>query len=77
MHVFKVEASNPSADGRFQQPGPLRDAATVRVSVVDVAEPPVFGKPAYGMDVYENAPVGFVIGAVSAQDLDVGASPIR
>ncbi|XP_072567354.1 cadherin-12-like [Paramormyrops kingsleyae] len=77
VHIFKVEASNPSADGRFQHPDPLRDSATVRISVVDVAEPPAFGKPAYDMDVYENAPAGIIIGAVSAQDLDVGASPIR
>uniref|UniRef100_A0A2K6F7E3 Cadherin domain-containing protein n=1 Tax=Propithecus coquereli TaxID=379532 RepID=A0A2K6F7E3_PROCO len=45
--------------------------------VLDVDEPPVFSKPLYTMEVYEDTPVGTIIGAVTAQDLDVGSSAVR
>uniref|UniRef100_A0A4W5PVK3 Cadherin domain-containing protein n=1 Tax=Hucho hucho TaxID=62062 RepID=A0A4W5PVK3_9TELE len=49
--------------------------ATVKINVLDVDEPPVFTKPSYEMDVYEDSPVGDIIGAVTAQDLDASNSP--
>lgn len=76
-YTFKVEASNLHLDHRFQSAGPFKDTATVKISVLDVDEPPVFSKPLYTMEVYEDTPVGTIIGAVTAQDLDVGSSAVR
>ncbi|XP_011855264.1 cadherin-12 isoform X2 [Rhinopithecus roxellana] len=76
-YTFKVEASNLHLDHRFHSAGPFKDTATVKISVLDVDEPPVFSKPLYTMEVYEDTPVGTIIGAVTAQDLDVGSSAVR
>ncbi|XP_062376934.1 cadherin-12-like [Sardina pilchardus] len=76
-YTFKVEASNAHVDPRFQNLGPYKDMATVKVSVLDVDEPPVFSESSYVMDVDEDTPVGLIIGSVTAQDLDIGSSPIR
>nr|XP_020856196.1 cadherin-12 isoform X2 [Phascolarctos cinereus] len=76
-YTFKVEASNLHLDHRFHSVGPFKDTATVKINVLDVDEPPVFSKPLYTMEVYEDTPVGTIIGAVTAQDLDVGSSAIR
>ncbi|XP_074055568.1 cadherin-12 [Macrotis lagotis] len=76
-YTFKVEASNLHLDHRFHSVGPFKDTATVKISVLDVDEPPVFSKSFYTMEVYEDTPVGTIIGAVTAQDLDVGSSSIR
>ncbi|XP_007486899.1 cadherin-12 isoform X2 [Monodelphis domestica] len=76
-YTFKVEASNLHLDHRFHSVGPFKDTATVKISVLDVDEPPVFSKPLYTMEVYEDTPVGTIIGAVTAQDLDVGSSAVR
>uniref|UniRef100_A0A8D1KB87 Cadherin domain-containing protein n=1 Tax=Sus scrofa TaxID=9823 RepID=A0A8D1KB87_PIG len=75
-YTFKVEASNLHLDHRFHSAGPFKDTATVKISVLDVDEPPVFSKPLYTMEVYEDTPVGTIIGAVTAQDLDVGSSAV-
>ncbi|KAM4870193.1 cadherin-12 isoform X2 [Urocitellus parryii] len=76
-YTFKVEASNLHLDHRFHSAGPFKDTATVKISVLDVDEPPIFSKPLYTMEVYEDTPVGTIIGAVTAQDLDVGSSAVR
>uniref|UniRef100_A0A8C8XK57 Cadherin-12 n=1 Tax=Panthera leo TaxID=9689 RepID=A0A8C8XK57_PANLE len=76
-YTFKVEASNLHIDHRFHSAGPFKDTATVKISVLDIDEPPVFSKPLYTMEVYEDTPVGTIIGAVTAQDLDVGSSAVR
>ncbi|XP_069075615.1 cadherin-12 [Pleurodeles waltl] len=76
-YTFKVEASNVHLDHRFHSAGPFKDTATVKISVLDVDEPPVFSKPVYSMEVYEDTPVGTIIGAVTAQDLDLGSSSVR
>ncbi|KAK1172139.1 cadherin-12-like [Acipenser oxyrinchus oxyrinchus] len=76
-YTFKVEASNAHLDHRFHAFGPYKDTATVKINILDVDEPPVFTKPSYMMDVYEDTPVGIIIGAVTAQDLDAGSSPVR
>uniref|UniRef100_A0A8C3ICB1 Cadherin-12 n=1 Tax=Chrysemys picta bellii TaxID=8478 RepID=A0A8C3ICB1_CHRPI len=72
-----VEASNVHLDHRFHSVGPFKDTATVKINVLDVDEPPVFSRPMYTMEVYEDTPVGTIIGAVTAQDLDVGSSSVR
>ncbi|XP_074842055.1 cadherin-12 isoform X2 [Carettochelys insculpta] len=76
-YTFKVEASNVHLDHRFHSVGPFKDTATVKINVLDVDEPPVFSKPIYTMEVYEDTPVGTIIGAVTAQDLDVASSSVR
>uniref|UniRef100_A0A6I8NZJ1 Cadherin-12 n=1 Tax=Ornithorhynchus anatinus TaxID=9258 RepID=A0A6I8NZJ1_ORNAN len=76
-YTFKVEASNLHLDHRFLSVGPFKDTATVKISVLDVEEPPVFSKGLYTMEVYEDTPVGTIIGAVTAQDLDLGSSAVR
>ncbi|XP_066481862.1 cadherin-12 isoform X2 [Tiliqua scincoides] len=76
-YTFKVEASNVHLDHRFHSVGPFKDTATVKINVLDVDEPPVFSKTFYTMEVYEDTPIGTIIGAVTAQDLDVGNSAVR
>uniref|UniRef100_A0A4W5PS53 Cadherin-12 n=1 Tax=Hucho hucho TaxID=62062 RepID=A0A4W5PS53_9TELE len=76
-YTFKVDASNAHLDPRFHSLGAFKDTATVKINVLDVDEPPVFTKPSYEMDVYEDSPVGDIIGAVTAQDLDASNSPVR
>ncbi|KAF3836433.1 hypothetical protein F7725_028991 [Dissostichus mawsoni] len=63
----RVDASNAHLDPRFQSFGAFKDTATVKINVLDVDEPPVFNKPSYMMDVYEDTPRGTIIGA---SDLD-------
>ncbi|XP_031730427.1 cadherin-12-like [Anarrhichthys ocellatus] len=76
-YTFKVEASNTQLDRRFLHLGPFKDSATVKVNVLDTDEPPVFTKPSYSMDVYEDTPLGTIIGSVTAQDLDASSSAVR
>uniref|UniRef100_A0A8C2GLL2 Cadherin-12 n=1 Tax=Cyprinus carpio TaxID=7962 RepID=A0A8C2GLL2_CYPCA len=76
-YTFKVEASNAVLDHRFLHLGPFKDTATVKVNVLDVEEPPVFSRLSYSMETYEDTPVGIIVGAVTAEDLDVGNSPVR
>ncbi|KAF3698859.1 Cadherin-12 Precursor [Channa argus] len=76
-YTFKVEASNALLDPRFLHLGPFKDSATVKVNVLDMEEPPIFTKPAYSMDVYEDTPPGTIIGSVTAHDLDATSSAVR
>ncbi|XP_071402844.1 cadherin-12-like [Centroberyx affinis] len=76
-YTFKVEASNAQLDPRFLHLGPFKDSATVKVNVLDMDEPPVFTKPSYSMDVYEDTPPGTIIGSVTAHDLDASSSAVR
>uniref|UniRef100_A0A3P8Y817 Cadherin-12 n=1 Tax=Esox lucius TaxID=8010 RepID=A0A3P8Y817_ESOLU len=76
-YIFKVETSNAHLDPRFLHLGPFKDTATVKVNVLDVDEPPVFTKASYAIDVYEDTPVGTIIGSVTAQDLDASSSAVR
>lgn len=72
-----MEASNAQLDPRFLHLGPFKDSATVKVSVLDLEEPPVFTKASYYMDVFEDTLPGTIIGSVTAQDLDVSSSAVR
>ncbi|XP_012503354.1 PREDICTED: cadherin-12-like [Propithecus coquereli] len=82
-NLFDIVTDEDTQEGviklkkRFHSAGPFKDTATVKISVLDVDEPPVFSKPLYTMEVYEDTPVGTIIGAVTAQDLDVGSSAVR
>ncbi|CAJ1087310.1 cadherin-12-like [Xyrichtys novacula] len=76
-YTFKVEASNAQLDPRFLHLGPFKDSAMVKVNVLDVDEPPVFTKPSYSLEVYEDTPPGTIIGSVTAHDLDASSSAVR
>ncbi|MEE6499840.1 hypothetical protein FKM82_003611 [Ascaphus truei] len=77
FYSMKVEATNVHIDPRFLNRGPFKDTATVKVSVEDFDEPPVFLEAGYVLDVYENAPPDTVVGRVHAKDPDAANSPIR
>lgn len=76
MHMVVVEALNKFADSRFVDLGTFRDQTIVRVSVLDVDEPPEFQPPHGLMEVEEDALVGSVVGSVTALDPDAANSPV-
>uniref|UniRef100_A0A8C9V1J1 Cadherin-10 n=1 Tax=Scleropages formosus TaxID=113540 RepID=A0A8C9V1J1_SCLFO len=77
MYVLKVQVENIHLDPRFLSKGPFKDTATVKITVEDVDEPPNFERPSYVMEVKEDAPIGSIIGSVSATDPDASRSPVR
>ncbi|XP_007899915.1 cadherin-18 [Callorhinchus milii] len=77
VYTVKIEGANTHIEPRFWSLGPFKDTATLKIIVGDVDEPPVFAMPFYIMDVYENARLGTVIGAVMAEDPDSANSLIR
>ncbi|KAM4721059.1 cadherin-8 [Rhinophrynus dorsalis] len=76
-YTLKVEAANVHIDPRFISGVPFKDTATLKVTVEDADEPPVFSSPTYLLEVHENAAINGVIGQVTARDPDVSSSPIR
>ncbi|XP_069758164.1 cadherin-11-like isoform X2 [Narcine bancroftii] len=76
-YSLKVEATNVYFDTRFVSRGPFKDTTTVKISVEDADEPPIFSQPVYFMEVNESAPAGTSVGQVHAMDHDLGHSPIR
>ncbi|OCT82310.1 cadherin-8 [Xenopus laevis] len=77
FYILKVEAANVHIDPRFISGVPFKDTATVKITVEDADEPPVFSSPTYLLEVHENAIINGVIGQVSARDPDASSSPIR
>ncbi|GCC35436.1 hypothetical protein chiPu_0013921 [Chiloscyllium punctatum] len=77
FYSLKVEAANIYFDPRFVSRGPFKDTATIKISVEDADEPPVFSNSIYFMEVNESAPAGTTVGQVHAMDHDLGRSPIR
>uniref|UniRef100_A0A7M4FH92 Cadherin-6 n=1 Tax=Crocodylus porosus TaxID=8502 RepID=A0A7M4FH92_CROPO len=77
LYTLKVEATNTHVEPRFLYLGPFKDSATVRILVEDVDEPPVFSRPAYIIEVKEDAQINSVIGTVSAQDPDGAKNPVK
>ncbi|KAM4017755.1 cadherin-8 [Anomaloglossus baeobatrachus] len=76
-YILKVEAVNTRIDPHFISGVPFKDTATVKVTVEDADEPPVFSSPTYLLEVHENAAINGVIGQVTARDPDSMSSPIR
>lgn len=74
---MRVQVENIHINPRFFSMGPFRDEATVKITVEDVDEPPVFQRGSYVMEVKEDAARNTVIGSVSAADPDVKHSPVR
>ncbi|NXL91401.1 CAD22 protein, partial [Alectura lathami] len=77
VHTVVVEALNKFVDPRFVDLGTFRDQTIVRVSVLDVDEPPEFWPPSNMMEVQEDAHVGSVVGVVTALDPDKANHPVR
>lgn len=76
-YTLNIEGANTHLDFRFSHLGPFKDATMLKIIVGDVDEPPLFSMPSYVMEVYENAKVGTVVGAVLAQDPDSANSLVR
>ncbi|XP_048867095.1 cadherin-10-like isoform X1 [Brienomyrus brachyistius] len=76
-YTLKVEAANTNLDYRFTHLGPFKDTATVKITVQDVEEPPVFGTAPYVIEVHEDTTAGSVIGVVTAWDPDATDHPVR
>ncbi|KAJ8272633.1 hypothetical protein GJAV_G00091550 [Gymnothorax javanicus] len=77
MYTLKVEASNTHLDHRFDHLGPFKDTALVKVTVLDVDEPPVFSHLVYVFEVQEDSPIGSQIGVISAWDPDASNHRVR
>lgn len=76
-YTLHIEGMNTHVDPRFSYLGSFKDTATLKITVGDVDEPPVFSMDYYIMDVYENSPAGTEVGAVTARDPDNRNSPVR
>ncbi|TKS87555.1 Cadherin-7 Precursor [Collichthys lucidus] len=74
---LRIEATNRNIDSNFLSLGPFSDTTSVKVTVEDVNEPPVFSTPLSRMVVSEDAKVGTSIGRVSAHDPDTTNNAIR
>ncbi|XP_068092835.1 cadherin-10-like [Hyperolius riggenbachi] len=77
LYTLKVEVENTHVDSHFHYFGPFKDSATVKISVEDADEPPVFGRPSYMFKVHEDIELGTIIGTVMARDPDYTQSQIR
>uniref|UniRef100_A0A8D3BMP5 Cadherin-12 n=1 Tax=Scophthalmus maximus TaxID=52904 RepID=A0A8D3BMP5_SCOMX len=76
-YTLHIEGTNTHVDPRFSYLGSFKDTAMLKITVGDVDEAPVFSMDYYIMDVYENAPGGTEVGAVTARDPDSRNSPVR
>ncbi|XP_066435289.1 cadherin-18 [Eleutherodactylus coqui] len=77
LYSLNIEGVNTHLDSRFSHLGPFKDATMLKVIVGDVDEAPLFTKPSYEMDVYENADIGTIVGMVTAHDPDSANSLVR
>ncbi|XP_035275813.1 cadherin-8-like [Anguilla rostrata] len=77
FYALKVEATNIRPNAQLDSVGQFKDTATVKVTVEDCDEPPVFSRSTYTLDVHENATVNTVIGQVDARDPDITGSQVR
>ncbi|XP_033856675.2 cadherin-18-like [Acipenser ruthenus] len=76
-YIIHIVGANTHTDPQFSHLGPFKDTTTLKITIGDVDEPPLFSMTSYVMDVYENAKMGTLVGAVTAQDPDRSNSPIR
>lgn len=75
-YTVEIQVQNTQVDTRFMSTG-SKDMATVRISVEDVDEPPLFDKASYVMEVKEDAAEGVAVGSVSAMDPDGARSVVK
>uniref|UniRef100_A0A674NLE8 Cadherin-10 n=1 Tax=Takifugu rubripes TaxID=31033 RepID=A0A674NLE8_TAKRU len=76
-YEFRVEVRNTYLDARFIHGLQFKDYATVRVTVEDVDEPPVFTRNPYVIEVHEDTAAGSFVGVVSARDLDADRKAVK
>ncbi|XP_066848853.1 cadherin-19 isoform X4 [Anser cygnoides] len=76
-HSVSVKVVNRYIDDRFLKEGPFEDTTTVKISVQDADEPPVFNLENYVMEIAEGVANGSLVGVVSARDPDNDDSPVR
>uniref|UniRef100_A0A8C5CFA5 Cadherin-6 n=1 Tax=Gadus morhua TaxID=8049 RepID=A0A8C5CFA5_GADMO len=76
-YEFRVEVRNTYLDARFVHGLQFKDFATVRVTVEDVDEPPVFTRNPYVIEVHEDTAAGSFVGVVSARDPDAESKPVK
>ncbi|XP_075442028.1 cadherin-10-like isoform X2 [Ascaphus truei] len=77
LYTLKVEAGNIHVDPHFYYLGPFKDTTTVKISVEDVDEPPLFGRPTYMFEIHEDIELETIIGTVMARDPDTSSSAVR
>ncbi|KAI1889890.1 hypothetical protein AGOR_G00167570 [Albula goreensis] len=77
FYTLKVEAANDRSDLHVTSPGLLKDSATVKITVEDCDEPPIFTRPTYMFQVHENATINTTIGQVEARDPDSKGSRVK
>uniref|UniRef100_A0A672MYG7 Cadherin-12 n=1 Tax=Sinocyclocheilus grahami TaxID=75366 RepID=A0A672MYG7_SINGR len=76
-YSLHIAAENTHLDPHLTYLGSFKDDATLKITVGDVDEPPIFSMDYYIMEVYENTRVGTEVGAVTARDPDSKNSPVR
>ncbi|XP_054915428.1 cadherin-10a isoform X1 [Poeciliopsis prolifica] len=76
-YEFRVEVKNTYLDARFIHGVQFKDYATVKVTVEDVDEPPVFARNPYIIEVHEDTAAGSFVGIVLARDPDAENKPVK
>ncbi|XP_061522468.1 cadherin-10a [Phycodurus eques] len=76
-YEFRVEVRNTYLDARYIQGLQFKDFATVKVTVEDVDEPPVFTRNPYIIEVHEDTAAGSFVGVVSARDPDADNKMVK
>uniref|UniRef100_A0A3B5MLT3 Cadherin 10 n=1 Tax=Xiphophorus couchianus TaxID=32473 RepID=A0A3B5MLT3_9TELE len=76
-YEFRVEVKNTYLDARFIHGVQFKDYATVKVTVDDVDEPPVFTRNPYIIEVHEDTAAGSFVGVVLARDPDADNKPVK
>lgn len=76
-YEFRVEVKNSYLDERFVNGLQFKDYTTVKVTVEDVDEPPVFTRNPYIIEVHEDTASGSFVGVVSARDPDADNKPVK
>uniref|UniRef100_A0A8C5GH95 Cadherin-10 n=1 Tax=Gouania willdenowi TaxID=441366 RepID=A0A8C5GH95_GOUWI len=76
-YEFRVEVKNTYLDARFIHGLQFKDYATVKVTVEDVDEPPVFTRNPYIIEVHEDTAAGSFVGVVSARDPDAESKLVK
>ncbi len=76
-YEFRVEVRNTYLDARFIHGLQFKDYATVKVTIEDVDEPPIFTRNPYIIEVHEDTAAGSFVGVVSARDPDADNKPVK
>ena len=72
-----MEVKNTYLDARFIHGLQFKDYATVKITVEDVDESPVFTRNPYVIEVHEDTAAGSFVGVVSARDPDADNKPVK